>query len=289
MRILTIVASFLVACPGVSSAARSEDGPPEKAADRHWLWSTAYAVPAETTSEQSGYFSIVEGKDKHVYIGTAKYRANAYLVEFDPATKTMKVVVDAQKEIGTTATGFAAQSKIHTRNNVGASGRIYFGTKQGYPKEGEKRTDYPGGYPMVYDPATGRTRVYPIPVPHQGIISVTPDESRGIAYVSTCSDERPVESAHFLILDLETGKYRDLMDARHMYAFIVVDHLGRAYHPILGGEIARYDPRTGTLTRLKQTIDGRSAGGGFAPGRIPRATRSTGRSRPTARPSTPSR
>ncbi len=257
MRILTIVASFLVACPGVSSAARSEDGPPEKAADRHWLWLTAYAVPAETTSEQSGYFSIVEGKDKHVYIGTAKYRVNAYLVDLDPATKTMKVVVDAQKEIGTTATGFAAQSKIHTRNNVGASGRIYFGTKQGYPKEGEKRTDYPGGYPMVYDPATGRTRVYPIPVPHQGIISVTPDESRGVAYISTGSDERPVESTHFLILDLATGKYRDLMDARHMYAFIVLDHLGRAYHPIKGGEIARYDARTGTLTRLKQTIDGR--------------------------------
>ena len=169
-------------------------------------------MPAETTSEQSGYFSIVEGKDKHIYIGTAKYGANAYLVDFDPATKAMKVVVDAQKEIGTTATGFAAQSKIHTRNNVGASGRIYFGTKQGYPKEGEKRTDYPGGYPMVYDPATGRTRVYPIPVPHQGIISVTPDESRGVAYISTCSDERPVESTHFLILDLETGKYRDLMD-----------------------------------------------------------------------------
>ena len=139
MRILTIVAAFFVACPGVSSAARSDDGPPEKAADRHWLWSTAYAVPAETTSEQSGYFSIVEGKNKHLYIGTAKYGVNAYLVEFDPATKKMKVVVDAQKEIGTTATGFAAQSKIHTRNNVGASGKIYFGTKQGYPKEGEKR------------------------------------------------------------------------------------------------------------------------------------------------------
>jgi sugar lactone lactonase YvrE len=216
-------------------------------------------VPAETTSEQSGYFSIVEGRDKHVYVGTAKYGANAYLVDFDPVTRQMKVVVDSQKEIGTTATGFAAQSKIHTRNNVGASGRIYFGTKQGYPKEGEKRADYPGGYPMVYDPATGRTRVYPIPVAHQGIISITPDESRGVAYLSTCSDERPVESAHFLILDLATGKYRDLLDTHHMYAFIVLDHVGRAYHPILGGAIARYDPRAETLTRLKQTIDGRPA------------------------------
>lgn len=222
-----------------------------------WLWSTAHAIPKHTTSEGSGYFSIIEGKDQRIYVGTAKYGHNAYLVEFDPTTKAMKVVIDAHKEIGTKVTGFAAQAKFHTRNNVGRSGRIYLGTKQGYPKEGEQRTAYQGGYPMVYDPKTGKTRVYPIPVKHQGIISVTPDESRGVAYVSTCSDERPIESTHFLILDLETGKYRDLMDCRHMYAFIVVDHLGRANHPILGGDIARYDPQTKSLERLKQTIDGK--------------------------------
>lgn len=221
------------------------------------LQTTAYAVPDETTSEQSGYFSLIEGHDGKIYIGTAKYGSNAYLVAFDPNDASMKIVVDAQMEIGTKATGFAAQAKFHTRNNVGESGKIYVGTKQGYPKDGEKRDDYLGGYPMVYDPASGKTRVYEIPVKHQGIISVTPDESRGVAYVSTCSDERPIESTHFMILDLETGKYRDLLDCRHMYAFIVVDYLGRAYHPILGGDIARYDPKSDQLDRLKQTIDGR--------------------------------
>ncbi len=237
---------------------------PAAGPESRWLRATAYAVPKETTSEGSGYFAIVPGLDGRLYIGTAKYGENAFLVEFDPKTKKMKIVVDAHKEIGTKAKGFAAQSKIHTRNNVGPSGKIYFGTKQGYPKEGEKRTDYPGGYPMVYDPATGKTRVYPIPVVHQGIISVTPDESRGIAYVSTCSDERP-DSTHFLVLDLKTGKYRDLMDCKHMYAFIVVDHLGRAYHPIEGGDIARFTPSEkggiadGTFDRLKQTIDGKPA------------------------------
>ncbi|MBW3542646.1 MAG: SMP-30/gluconolactonase/LRE family protein, partial [Planctomycetes bacterium] len=125
--------------------------------------------------------------------------------------------------------------------------------------EGEKREDYPGGYPMVYDPKTGETKVYPIPVPHQGINSITPDESRGVAYISTCADHRPGpgENAIFLILDLQTGKYRELMDTEHYYGFIVIDHLGRAYHPILGGDIARYDPRTEKLQRLKQTIDGK--------------------------------
>jgi sugar lactone lactonase YvrE len=221
----------------------------------HWLQATAYAIPKETTNQGSGYFSIVPGLDGKLYIGTAKYGVGSFLVEFDPKAKEMKVVVDTHKEIGTTAKRFAAQSKIHTRNNVGPSGKIYFGTKQGYPEKDEKRTDYPGGYPMVYDPKTGKTRVYPIPVEHQGIISITPDEARDIAYISTCADSRP-ESSHFMILDLKTRKYRDLMDCQHMFAFIVVDHLGRAYHPILGGDIARYDPKTDKLERLKQTIDG---------------------------------
>lgn len=246
LRTLLLVPVLLLVAPAAGTAADPV---------RRWVPSTAYAIPKETTNQGSGYFSIVTGKDGRIYIGTAKYGVGSFLVEFDPQTKQMRTVVDTHKEIGTTATGFAAQSKIHTRNNVGASGKIYFGTKQGYPEKDEKITDYPGGYPLVYDPATGKTRVYPIPVPHQGIISITPDESRGIAYISTCADLRP-EITHFMILNLETGTYRDLLDCGHMFAFIVIDHLGRAYHPIVGGDIARYDPRTDRLERLKQVIDG---------------------------------
>ena len=46
-------------------------------------------------------------------------------------------------------------------------------TKQGYPDAMQKREVYPGGYPMVYDPQTGETKVYPIPVAHHGINSIT--------------------------------------------------------------------------------------------------------------------
>jgi sugar lactone lactonase YvrE len=240
---------------GWAATALGADAPPRK----DWLPATAYAVPKETAPDGEGYFSIVEGHNGRLYIGTHANGLNAWLVEFDPGMGKMQAVVDAQKAIGTDAKGFAAQAKIHTRNNVGASGKIYFGTKQGYPAPGETGTDYPGGYPMVYDPATGKTRVYPIPVPHQGISSITPDEARGVAYLSTCSDHRPGphESAHFLVLDLEKGTYRDLIDTEHIYAFIVVDRRHRAYHPLRGGDIARYDPETGKLERLKQTIDGR--------------------------------
>ena len=247
------VAASLAAVHALAAGLLAADEPP-----RRWLQATAYVVPKETATEGEGYFSIVEGHNRRLYIGTHANGVNSWLVEFDPPAKSMLVVVDAHRAIGTDLKGFGSQAKIHTRNNFGASGKIYFGTKQGYPSKDETREDYPGGYPMVYDPATGQTKVYAIAVPHQGINSITPDEERGVAYVSTCSDHRPGpgENAIFLILDLQTGKYRPLMDTEHFYGFIVVDYLGRAYHPILGGDIARYDPRTDRLERLKQTIDG---------------------------------
>ncbi|HLW66323.1 MAG TPA: hypothetical protein VKS79_13500 [Gemmataceae bacterium] len=253
--IVPIVVALI--CFGFTQAGRAE----EDLTKAKWLPSTAYVVPKETATEGEGYFSIIEGHNGRLYIGTHANGVNSWLVEFDPAAEEMKVVVDAHKAIGKDIKGFGSQAKIHTRNNVGASGKIYFGTKQGYPdtKKGEKREDYLGGYPMVYDPATGETKVYAIPVPHEGINSITPDESRGVAYISTCSDHRPGpgENAHFLILDLKTGKYRNLIDTQHIYGFIVVDYLHRAYHPMLGGDIVRYDPKTDKVERLKQTIDGK--------------------------------
>jgi sugar lactone lactonase YvrE len=246
--------TLLLVSTAIIVAAQAEPMP------KKWIDATAYVVPKETATEGEGYFAIIEWHNGRLYIGTHANAVNSWLVEFDPAAEKMKIVVDAHKAIGKDLKGFGSQSKIHTRNNTGKlTGKIYFGTKQGYPNTKEKREDYPGGYPMVYDPKTGKTKVYPIPVPHHGINSITPDESRGVAYISTCADHRPGpgENSIFLILDLKTGKYRELIDTEHYYGFIVVDYLGRAYHPILGGDIARYDPRTDKLQRLKQTIDGK--------------------------------
>jgi len=252
--VLVLLVSVCTAIP-LAAADEAKKEPPR----RDWLEAKAYAIPKHTAPEGEGYFSIVCGHNGRLYIGTHANAVNSYLVEFDPQSEKMDVAVDAHKAIGTDLTGFGSQSKIHTRNNVGKSGKIYFGTKQGYPNEEETREDYPGGYPMVYDPKTGETKVYPIPVPHQGINSIAPDESRGVAYVSTCADHRPGpgENAIFLVLDLEKGTYQRLMDTEHFYGFIVVDYKGRAYHPILGGDIARYDPETKKLQRLGQTIDGK--------------------------------
>jgi sugar lactone lactonase YvrE len=247
--VLTVVVGFgLLVVPAQAVAA-------DPAAPR-WLLGQAIKLPSELTNQESGYFSIVEGANGRLYIGSAKYGVNAFLIEYDPKNGGLKPVVDVMKTIGSDAKGFAAQAKIHTRNNVGASGKIYFGSKQGYPEKGEKRSDYPGGYVFTYDPQTGKTEHFGIPIKQHGVISVTPDEAHGLAYVSTCSDDRPIDHTHFLVLDLAKKTYRDLGDLEHPYAFIVIDAKGRAYHPIRGGTVARFNPTAEKLEKLAVTVDG---------------------------------
>src|SRR4030095_2657645 len=54
-----------------------------------YVQARAYHIPPETTTEESGYFSLCEGRNGKIYIGTAAYGRNSYLVEFDPATEKM--------------------------------------------------------------------------------------------------------------------------------------------------------------------------------------------------------
>src|SRR5205085_1364449 len=121
-----------------------------------YLWAKAYHIPPEYTTEESGYFSLCEGKNGKIYIGCAAYGRDSYLVEFDPATEKMRMVLDTHKLVGLPLepTGYAAQSKIHTRNFVGPSGMIYLGSKQGYPSPADKAAGkiatYRGGYVMTY-------------------------------------------------------------------------------------------------------------------------------------------
>jgi hypothetical protein len=229
---------------------------PAAAAD--WLWAKAYKLPSEYTNQESGYFSIIEGHNGKLYIGAAKYGVNGYLLEFDPKTEKTRMVLDVQQTIGSKATGFAAQAKIHTRNNVGTlTGKIYVGSKQGYPEKRESRDEYQGGYVLTHDPATGKNEHFGIPKAKHGVISVMPDEENGLAYVSTCSDDRPIDHTQFMVLDLKTRQYTDLGDMEHAYAFIVLDEDHRALHPVRGGMVARYDPKTKTLDKLSMTVDGR--------------------------------
>src|SRR5262245_65770391 len=120
-RVATALLTFLFT---LSAAVRAADHPAparKPPASLKYLWAKAYHIPPETTTEESGYFALCEGKNGRIYIGSAAYGRNSYLVEFDPATEKMRIVLDTHKLVGLPLepTGYAAQAKLHTRNLVG--------------------------------------------------------------------------------------------------------------------------------------------------------------------------
>jgi hypothetical protein len=209
--------------------------PQEKKAPFEYAWGEAAYILPETTSEESGYFSLSEGLDGRIYVGTAKYGENAFLVEFEPRTGKQRVVLDTNAVCGLRAKGYAAQAKLHTRNFVAPSGKIYVGSKQGYPRKGDT-SEYPGGYAMVYDPSTGSSENLGMPFPGQGVIDIVADEARGLAYVVTCEDQ------HWMRLDLKTRACRELGPMLTPYAATLLDPEGRAHAITKDFKLAVYDP-----------------------------------------------
>ena len=207
----------------------------------------AHHVLPETTSEESGYFSLSEGLDGKIYVGTAKYGQNSYLVRFDPETGKQEVVLDVHALCGLDAKGYAAQAKLHTRNFVAPSGKIYVGSKQGYRKAGDT-SEYPGGYVMSYDPATSKAENLGMPFPGQGVIDVAADERRGLLYVVSCEDQ------HWM-LGRDRG-WRELGPTLTPYAATLIDARGRAHAITTDFKLATYDPAVDKVDVRDILVDG---------------------------------
>jgi hypothetical protein len=215
-----------------------------------YIWGTAHHILPETHSDESGYFSLCEGNDGRIYVGTAKYNHNAYIVEFDPVTAKQRIVVDAHSVCGLTAKGYAAQAKFHTRNYVGPSGIIYAGTKQGYRKKGDT-SKYAGGYFITYDSRNGTARNLGMPYKKQGIADVVADESRGLAYIVTC------ENQHWMLYDFATKKFSELGPMLTPYATTLMDSEGNAHSLTKDFHLATYNPKTKKVTQRPIEIGGK--------------------------------
>ncbi|HEV3439044.1 MAG TPA: hypothetical protein VG122_16880 [Gemmata sp.] len=244
-----IIALLSITAPAF---AQSKDPVPGKA-PFPIAWGTAYHIMPGTHTDESGYFSLNEGKNGKIYVGTAAYGFNAYLIEFDPKTGKQRIVIDTNKLCGLDVKGptYAAQAKIHTRNFVGPSGKIYIGSKQGYRREKDDTADYPGGYVMVYDPETDKAENLSMPYKGEGVIDVIADEGRGIIYVVTCEEQ------HWMRYDVKTKKYRELGPLLTPYAATLLDSKGRAQAITKEFKLATYDPTTDKVALADITVDGK--------------------------------
>lgn len=221
-----------------------------------YVWGKAYLILPETNNHGSGYKSLCEGLDHKIYIGTAKYGVNCYLVEFDPKTEKQRIAIDANKVTGATGKGYAAQAKIHTRNYVGPSGTIYVGTKQGYPSREERAAKdippYRGGYVITYNPKTDTTTNLGIPWLGFGVIDTVADEAHGLIYVVTCEDPY-----YWMAYDIKKKHYRWLGPELTLNSTTIVDGLGRANQLSWDFKLLRYDPVANKLTKQDILLDGK--------------------------------
>ncbi len=240
--VITTFRQFALALVLLSSSRAAE--PPR------YVPATAHYILPETTSEQSGYFSLSESLDGSIHVGSAKYGHNSFLVEFDPRTSKQRIVLDTHKTCGLSATGYAAQAKLHTRNFVGPSGKIYVGSKQGYAIAGDTQ-EYPGGYVMTYDPRTGRSENLGMPFAKQGVIDVTADEARGRLYVVTCEDQ------HWMLGTLAGAPWKELGPMLTPYAMTLVDSRGVASVITKDFALAQFDPATEKVTTRPLIVDGK--------------------------------
>src|SRR5688500_12964010 len=92
MRCILAIGMGLALTTSVGRAAE-----PATKAPFQYVSAKAFHIPPETTTEESGYFSLCEGLNGKIYVGTAAYGRNSYLVEFDPATEKVRVVLDTHK------------------------------------------------------------------------------------------------------------------------------------------------------------------------------------------------
>lgn len=225
------------------------------------LKATAFRIMPETHNRESAYASIAVADNDKVYLGPAMYGTNAFLVELDPSDGHQRIVVDTQALCELDDTGFAAQSKIHTRICVASSGCLYFGSKQGYRKKHESRYAYRGGYLMRYDPATDTAHnLGKIPFRGHGVYDVMADERRGLLHVTTCADE--LGDYFWFLYDLETRRFEGLGPKLHVNAHPLVDPAGRVYVLTHDGKLARYDPDRDKVEVRDMMLD---SGKPFAP------------------------
>ncbi len=233
-----------------TAAANVVASPFQDATPPKYVPAKAYHVLPETHNNESGYFSLNEGLDGSIYIGTTFYGENAYLVEFDPKRESQRIVLDTNQLCGTSATGYAAQAKLHTRNDVGQSGRVYVGSKQGYRLDESDTSEYPGGYVMYYDPRTGSGKCLGMPMPGQGVIDVKADEDRGLTYIVTCEDQ------HWMLGSTEETSYRELGPILTPYATTLIASDGCGYAITEDFQLARHDPDTNSTEVRPILVDG---------------------------------
>jgi hypothetical protein len=172
---------------------------------------------------------------------------NAFVYEYDPATKKCRRLVDVRKLLDLPR-GHYTPGKIHSRIDLGNDGRLYFATHRGSTRVTTDEYHYRGDWIIRCDPASGKAEVVAQgPVPKHCIPASVFDPKRLIFYGGTAPGTgKEGEGIQFFAYDVKAKKVLYAgPDGPSRYMFFARS-TGRMYY-VPGkdeGKLMRYDPES---------------------------------------------
>ena len=127
---------------------------------------------------------------------------NAFVYEYDDATKTLKKIVDLRQLLDI-PDGQYSPGKIHSRLDMGSDGWLYFSTHRGSTKVTTDEYGYKGDWIVRHNPASGKTETIAHgPVGKQCIPCSVLDPDRLIFYGGTAAGDTNDKRMTFFAYDI---------------------------------------------------------------------------------------
>jgi hypothetical protein len=181
-------------------------------------------------------------------IGDHLAPGNAFLYEYDPATRKFRQLLDLKKLLNLPE-GHYTPGKIHSRIDLGQDGWLYCSTHRGSTKITTDVYHYEGDWIVRCNPATGASEIVVRgPVSKHCIPCSVLDPKRMIFYGGTApgseSDPRGIQ---FFAYDVRSRKVQYAGPNGPARYMIFAPSTGRVYfNPGEGDDLVRYDPQQAT-------------------------------------------
>jgi hypothetical protein len=188
---------------------------------------------------------------------------NAFVYEYDPATKQLRQLADVRKVLNS-PDGHYTPGKIHGRLDMGDDGWLYFSTHRGSTRVTTDQYHYKGDWIIRTHPESGKTEIVAQgPVPKHCIPNSVLDPKRLIFYGGTASgsggDE---EGIQFFAYDVKNKKLLYAGSDGPSRYMIFAKSTGRIYYTQgkdSTGQLMRFAPEKGTPEKIPGTIGIRAA------------------------------
>ena len=169
---------------------------------------------------------------------------NAFVYEYDAATRTLKKIVDL-RELLEVPGGQYSPGKIHSRIDMGSDGWLYFSTHRGSTRVTTDEYGYKGDWIIQHDPKTSASEVVAHgPVGKHCIPCSVLDPDQLIFYGGTTAGQRTDNRNMFFAYDIVNSKLLYSGEGGPGRYMLFARSTHRVYFaPGLGGPLFRYDPR----------------------------------------------